>query len=151
MDKKSTVLKIIWWTYITALFIFVVVKFNGSFSELADRMKYYSSEDVVRYNLIPLKSINTQLRHITNSWGIRNLLGNIVPFIPFGYLIPVVFNKINNYIRVFFAGLITVIGIELFQYVTKLGSLDIDDVILNMIAISIGYGLMKIFFRDKKA
>lgn len=37
MRKQGKILKIIWWVYIALLFVFVVVKFKGSFYELTDR------------------------------------------------------------------------------------------------------------------
>jgi glycopeptide antibiotics resistance protein len=35
------------------------------------------------------------------------------------------------------------LNIEVFQYITKTGSFDVDDIILNMIGIALGYLIIK--------
>lgn len=139
MGKQGKTLKIIWWVYIALLFVFVVVKFKGSFYELSDRVNSYSMQDSINYNLIPFRSMSTQLELITQWWALKNLLGNIIPFIPFGFLLPITYKKFRPAIRVFFTGLASILLIEIFQFVTKLGSFDVDDIILNMIGIVCGY------------
>lgn len=76
-------------------------------------------------------------------WARYNLLGNIVPFMPFGFLLPVVFGKINSFWKVLTVGLAADFIIEVFQYITRIGSFDVDDIILNMIEIAFGYMLIK--------
>ena len=142
---------ILWWVYIALLFILVVVKFKGSFYELADRIKTYSMPGSINYNLIPFRSVSTQMKHITQWWALKNLLGNIIPFIPFGFLLPLAYKKCNSMIKVLSVGLASILLIELFQFFTKLGSFDIDDIILNIIGIFCGYlmflGLNRFFTR----
>ena len=48
-------------------------------------------------------------------------------------------NERNN-LKVFLVGMFAVLFIEIFQYMTRLGSFDIDDIILNMIGVLSGYG-----------
>lgn len=64
MRKQSKVFKIIWWLYIVMLFVFVVVKFKGSFVELSNRINSYSMDGSINYNLIPFRSIIVQIRRI---------------------------------------------------------------------------------------
>ena len=129
MRKQDKALKIIWWTYIALLFVFVVVKFKGSFYELTDRISSYSMQGSINYNLIPFRNISTQIKYITQWWALKNLLGNIIPFIPFGFLLPIAYKKFSS----------SILLIELFQFFTKLGSFDVDDIILNMVGIVCGY------------
>lgn len=129
------------------LFLVVVIKFKGSFSELRERMNLYSMEGSINYNLVPFKSIESQLRHITESWAMINLLGNIILFVPFGFLLPIAYKRINSFVKVFAVGLLSVILIEVFQYITKLGSFDVDDIILNSIGIIVGYVLVLVVNR----
>lgn len=142
MKNKRKVMRIIWWIYIVLLFLVVVIKFRGSFSELRERMNYYSMENSINYNLVPFKSIGSQIKHISESWALINLLGNIVPFVPFGFLLPIAYKRINSFVKVFSVGLLSVILIEVFQFITKLGSFDVDDIMLNSIGIIIGYFLI---------
>jgi len=147
MKNKRKALHIIWWIYILVLFLVVVIKFRGSFSELRERMNLYSMEGSINYNLVPFKSIGSQLRHITESWAMINLLGNIIPFVPFGFLLPIAYKKINSFVKVFAVGFLSVILIEVFQFITKLGSFDVDDIILNSIGIIVGYVLVLVVNR----
>ena len=139
MRKQGKILKIIWWVYIALLFVFVVVKFKGSFYELTDRISTYSMQGSINYNLIPFRSMSTQIEYITQWWALKNLLGNIIPFIPFGFLLPVTYKKFSSAISVFVIGLASILVIESFQFFTKLGSFDVDDIILNMTGIVCGY------------
>ena len=139
MRKQGKILKIIWWVYIALLLVFVVVKFKGSFYELTDRIRTYSMQGSINYNLIPFRSMSTQIKYITQWWALKNLLGNIIPFIPFGFLLPVTYKKFSSAISVFVIGLASILVIESFQFFTKLGSFDVDDIILNMTGIVCGY------------
>ena len=139
MRTQGKILKIIWWLYIALLFIVVVVKFKGSFYELSDRISSYSMQGTINYNLTPFRSMSTQIEYITQWWALKNLLGNIIPFIPFGFLLPITYKKFRSGISVFFIGLASILFIEIFQFFTKLGSFDVDDIILNMIGIVCGY------------
>ncbi len=152
MRKQGKILKILWWVYIALLFVFVVVKFKGSFYELSNRINSYSMQGSINYNFIPFRSISTQFKYITQWWALKNLLGNIIPFIPFGLLLPITYKKFSSMISVFFTGLASILLIEIFQFFTKLGSFDVDDIILNMIGIVCGYLMFlvvsRIFVRE---
>ncbi|MBD5549465.1 MAG: VanZ family protein [Lachnospiraceae bacterium] len=139
MRKQGKIIKVLWWVYIALLFVVVVVKFKGSFYELSDRVNSYSMQGSINYNLIPFRSMSTQIEYITQWWALKNLFGNIIPFIPFGFLLPIAYKKFNSTIKVLSMGLASILIIEIFQFFTKLGSFDVDDIILNMIGIVCGY------------
>ena len=147
MRKQGKTLKILWWVYIALLFVFVVVKFKGSFYELSDRVNTYSMQGSINYNLIPFRSMSAQIERITQWWALKNLLGNIIPFIPFGFLLPITYKKFSSAISIFVIGLASILVIESFQFFTKLGSFDVDDIILNMIGIVCGYVIFLVINR----
>lgn len=138
MRKQVKTLRILWWVYIALLFVFVVVKFKGSFYELSDRVNTYSMQGSINYNLIPFRSMSVQIERITQWWALKNILGNIIPFIPFGFLLPITYKKFNAAIKVLAMGFASILLIEIFQFFTRLGSFDVDDIILNMIGIVCG-------------
>ena len=70
---------------------------------------------------------------------IINLFGNILVFIPAGWLIPRLFVTMRKFFAFFFTVLISIVFIELLQLFTLLGHLDIDDIILNLTGMMIGY------------
>ncbi len=103
-------------------------------------------------NFIPFKEI---LRYdITSKLFVRNVIGNIVIFIPFGYLISdtIYMNtKHKNIFIVLIFVLLTSLGIETTQmYIGR--SFDVDDIILNFAGGLIGYFsfliIKKIFKED---
>lgn len=96
------------------------------------------------YNLSPFATIGQFLQFgqfATKVWVI-NLFGNIGVFVPFGVLMPAIFRmKPLKVYGLFLVGLIT---LELTQLLSRRGSLDVDDVILNSLGFFIGYGIFKI-------
>ena len=128
--------------YCIFLFVFVVVKFNGSVYEILDRVTATSADrvnGVFNFNLIPFRSIGVQLARITHWWALKNILGNIALFVPLGVLIPMAFPTMQKSYKTCSTILLSSLVIELFQFITCLGSFDIDDIILNSVGGLIGY------------
>ena len=68
-----------------------------------------------------------------------NLLGNIVAFIPYGMLLPLLAHNQRKFYRVVLLSFDFSLLVELVQLVSKVGSFDVDDLILNTIGGAIGY------------
>lgn len=71
----------------------------------------------------------------------ENLVGNVMLFLPFGLLLPSLFNNVNSFQKVIFITLLISFGLELIQLFTVLGTFDVDDVILNVLGANIGFGM----------
>ncbi len=149
MKKRHMTLKIIWWGYVVLLFVFVVIKFTGSFTELANKITTTSFGE--NLNLMPFGTISVQFAHFSEGWARFNIVGNTVPFIPLGFLMPMVYHKVNSFAKILIIGISSVLFIELFQLFTRLGSFDVDDIMLNIMGILSGYfmvwfikGLLKV-------
>ena len=80
----------------------------------------------------------------TSSWEsiIINLFGNIIMFIPFGFLgwLNAKYFSFKKLIVDFLSALIIV---EALQYLTRLGVFDIDDLALNSLGVWIGFQMRK--------
>lgn len=76
------------------------------------------------------------------------LFGNLLMFIPAGWLLPRIFKPMRKFSVFFMTCLFSILFIETFQLLTLLGYFDIDDVILNMIGVLIGF-IGYICFRKK--
>ena len=91
-------------------------------------------------NLIPFKTILTYLSGYP-TWVVakNNLIGNIVPFVPLGFLIAFIPKKPLKGLVV--AGVSLGIGtvIEGTQLVFQTGVFDVDDILLNALGVAIGY------------
>ncbi len=97
-------------------------------------------------NIVPFYTIRQNLHLIlkqSNPYlvphAIINLLGNIIGFIPFGILLPILLKRARAFKRFFFYAISSIALIELIQLFTLRGSCDIDDLILNMLGSLIGY------------
>lgn len=116
------------------------------FSETLDRTRV---SDEYRYNLTLFKEINRfwNMRY-TYGWHITivNLLGNVVCFMPFGFLLPTISRKrvFKNVISVTFFAMLFSAGIETAQLITKVGAFDVDDIFLNTLGGFAGYVVMKL-------
>ena len=104
--------------------------------------KYRSYGGPRRYNLAPLKTI---VGYIENYKGygasilVINLAGNIVAFMPLGFLLPLVFKRTDRLVVITGITLLTSITAEICQYIFNVGGLDIDDVLLNTLGGGLGY------------
>ena len=82
------------------------------------------------------------LRH-----GIRNLAGNVALFVPYGFFLPFFFGKCEKYGRTLLCAAGGIIIIELAQLITRRGICDIDDLIFNLVGVSLGFGLYRLYGR----
>lgn len=73
-----------------------------------------------------------------------NLGGNIFLFIPIGYFLPRLWKPMRKFFVFFLTCVLSITLVELLQLVTLLGSLDIDDLILNLFGMIVGYLLFMI-------
>jgi glycopeptide antibiotics resistance protein len=88
-------------------------------------------------NLVPFSTIPFYLSGKVNGLiSFYNLGANIGLFIPFGIFLKV---KIRSIFPLFYIPILFISLIELLQYFTMRGSLDIDDLILNVLGFFLGY------------
>lgn len=69
----------------------------------------------------------------------ENLFGNILMFIPMGFYLPSLFKKQKKFLVMLLTVICISTSIECIQFFTKLGTTDIDDIILNVFGAIIGY------------
>lgn len=76
-----------------------------------------------------------------------NFLGNIILFLPIGFLLPLLFRKMERFPYAIIAGLSTSLFIEIMQLPQNRSS-DVDDLWLNTLGAFIGY-LFYLFIRSR--
>jgi glycopeptide antibiotics resistance protein len=98
-------------------------------------------------NLVPLKETIKMFvnKHGNTGRAVYNVSGNILLFVPFGFFIPLLFDRYNSIIKVAFYGFVASIIIEIIQYFTVMNITDIDDVIFNTLGAAAGVICYKIF------
>lgn len=70
----------------------------------------------------------------------KNVIGNIIIFIPMGIFIKTI--PIHTIYQII-VSIIIIIGIETLQYITQIGVFDIMDIFLNMLGTLMGYIIVK--------
>lgn len=92
-------------------------------------------------NYVPFKTILIYLSG-EPSWNIaiRNIGGNIVPFIPLGIFIPLIHKRLSKWKYVFIISFILSLMLEGMQVLLQTGVFDIDDILLNTLGVVVGFG-----------
>ena len=75
--------------------------------------------------------------------ALRNLAGNVVLFIPLGYLLPWQWAHLRKFWRHILWMCAVISLVEVLQWATGLGWCDVDDLLLNVAGTSIGFLLWK--------
>lgn len=127
------------WTLILLILYFLVLVYVCFFSEAYGRAE---PSDTYHYNLIPFREI-ARFYIYRDVVGIRafvlNLFGNVFAFMPFGLFIAILFKRkrhLKNILRMTF---LLSLGIEIIQLLTRTGSFDVDDLILNTLGGVLGF------------
>ena len=97
-------------------------------------------------NLVPLHTIRNYWKVVKRMdfspifyHCVINLGGNIFLFIPIGYFLPRLWAGMRPFWVFLITCVLSIALVELLQLVTLLGSLDIDDLILNLFGMITGY------------
>ena len=128
------------------MFLFViylaVLVYLLFFSERYGRSE---SSTAYHYNLTLFKEIRRFYEH-RETLGMQvvlvNLLGNVLAFVPFGFLLPELYPGIRSAIRIGFCTLGFSFLVECLQLLFRVGTFDVDDLLLNTIGGILGYGML---------
>ena len=138
--RRRILFRIVFIAYLVFLMYFLF------FSDLFGRTVTY---DEYRYNLTPFKEIQrfcTRVKEKDYAVFFVNIVGNIVLFMPFGYL----FCSLNErryknkkvimpFIYMFVAASLFCIVVETCQLLSRVGVFDVDDIILNITGAILGF------------
>lgn len=103
---------------------------------------YRVQERVRHYNLIPFKTINLYLDGFDKLNFIiifNNLMGNVLVFMPLGFFLPILFTKLRKIGWLTLVSFLCTAAVEVTQLIFKVGSFDVDDMILNTVGGVAGY------------
>ena len=87
--------------------------------------------DTYQYNLHPFAEIKRYLYYagrVGTVLVLLNLLGNIICFIPYGFVIPVLSVRCRSFGKILLLSFLASLLVESIQLVSKLGSFDVDDI-----------------------
>lgn len=138
LEDKKKVLKL---SQIIVFIYYVILLFN-----MVVFARYNSIDS---YNLIPFKSIIDILKNGPPYSIIINVFGNLLVFMPLEYFLIELF-KVNKFLVNFILSFCIILLIELFQYVFKVGVLDIDDLILCTVGMMLFYICYNLLIKRNK-
>ena len=137
---------ILWTIFLIYCFVLVYVLFLSR----GTRDGFTFAEYMRRFtNFIPFKTIVEYVQRYIDGYrnlSVLNLLGNFVLFMPMGVLLPCVIRKLDRFWKVTLTVLGMVVMVEIVQGILRVGSVDIDDVLFNVVGAMIGYGLVRLPF-----
>ena len=136
-DKK----KVVKFSQIIIFIYYIILLFN--------MVIFARYNNINSYNLIPFKSIMDVINNGSIYSIIINILGNFVVFMPLEYFIIELF-KVNKFILNFILSVTIILLIELFQFVFKVGVLDIDDLIMCTSGMMLFYVLYNLIIKKSR-
>ena len=142
-DTSKTV-KLCW-----AVFIIYIIglSYFTFFAEALGRGSIEAGTAVKRFNLIPFTEIR-RFWVFRRELGFRacflNLAGNVLCFIPCGALLPVISRRCKRALGAVTVGLLISFFIECTQLIFRVGSFDVDDILLNTIGAALGFVLFRL-------
>lgn len=80
----------------------------------------------------------------------RNLIINILLFIPLGFLLPLLSTRFHKWCHIYAAGFLMAVFIEGVQFVFQRGIVEFDDVLNNTLGVMIGYGFSRVVMQFGK-
>lgn len=122
--KKCLILYLVGYIVVMASFVFSNYRSN-----------IFIKEGIMfrEYNLIPFNSIISLFQsQLGIKFALYNIVGNFLMLTPLAILLPIVYSKFKNTKIFLFTIIIFSFSIEVIQYISGLGSLDVDDFILNV-------------------
>lgn len=145
-EKIRLLCRILFVVYLVILFYFLF------FAEMMGRVSDSGEREYI-YNLELFKEIRRFIvYHEVLGWKavILNLAGNVVAFVPFGFFLPVVLKNCKGWLLVTLLTMTASFVIETVQLVTKVGSFDVDDILLNTLGGIVGYICYFVIHRIRK-
>ena len=145
IDKKNRLLKAVFAVYVLLmLWLLFGQRFgytkNGTYLEMLQ----------ANINIVPFGTVGLFVKSIMHSQdpallrhAVINLAGNIVMFVPLGFLMPAVFPRMRVLKKTMLCAAAVMTVVEIIQLFTLLGSYDVDDLILNLMGAFIGFIIFK--------
>lgn len=145
--RKRSGLKLFFIAYILLVIKVIILKYP--YEELraiaATWRKDVILEGLGTANFTPFKTIKMYIDYAYKLNSVENLAGNVLVFVPFGFLFPFVAGEGEEFHVMFLNAFIFVLGIEVFQLFSAFGAFDVDDILLNCLGAALGYGIYRLF------
>lgn len=144
MIRNTTRIQKLCWVifiiYIVGLFYFTF------FAEALGRGGMEAGSGAARFNLIPFTEIRrfwVYRKQLGMGAFMLNVVGNILVFVPCGFLLPAISKRCRRAQGCVIVGFLISFFIECTQLVFRVGSFDVDDMLLNTLGAALGFSAYK--------
>lgn len=148
-NRKGNGTRVVCWClfamYLAALLYFLF------FAESTGRT---FTERTYQYNLRPLHEIRRFIvyrRQLGFAAVTLNLVGNVAAFVPFGLFLPLLLRDLRYFWKTVLLGFEFSLLVEIVQLFGKVGSFDVDDILLNTLGAALGYAAFRVLTALRKS
>lgn len=131
--NKEKLVIIRFFVYILFVYYLFVLFKNSIFA------RFFTKNFMQGFQYVPFSSSFFSKDALFTREFFSGLLEPVLIFIPMGLILPLASDKTKKFWFVMLIGLFFSIGIEMLQYFTKTGITSVDDLILNLIGVALGY------------
>lgn len=145
--KKDSVRKLRWGGRVLLGIYLACLIYFMFFSESYGRTELHRE---YQYNLVLFREIRRFLvyRDILGPMAVCiNIFGNVAVFVPFGFALPLLFQRIHGFLQVMILSFATSLLAETMQLISKVGCFDVDDLFLNTLGGCVGFLLYACFLK----
>lgn len=136
------------------LVLLKVIVFKYPYEQLVEITKTWEKgvilEGLDTANFTLFKTIRMYIRYWGRLNSFENLFGNVLCFVPFGFLLPFLHEDSRHWWVLLINAFMLVCAIEIFQLITAFGAFDVDDILLNCAGSMLGFFLFRICYRAGK-
>lgn len=135
-ERTHKVFRILAW--VAFVVYLIMLCYYLFFAELTGR----TGSEEYHYNLVLFKEIKRFIRYreiLGTRAVLLNLAGNVISFVPFGLFLPLLAHRCRKFGYVTMLSFDFSLMVELIQLISKVGSFDVDDLLLNTIGGALGY------------
>lgn len=140
-----------WMKFLFVVYILLLIKcviFKYPYEQLYNIAQTWRKDVILEgletANFTPLKTIKMYIKYADKLNSVENLAGNVLLFVPFGVLFPLIRTRKTTFPDILANALLLVLGIEVFQLFSAFGAFDVDDIILNCLGAILGYILYRV-------
>ncbi|MDF2628320.1 MAG: hypothetical protein K0R39_2151 [Symbiobacteriaceae bacterium] len=145
LNQRRWLLWVATLVYFAALLRVILFKYSHSFQVMLGSVDRPPLSERIRFiNLVPFRSIAFYLTTDLNPWiAVENLAGNLLAFVPLGFLVPLLFPRLNKGWHTAAVSFAVSLSLEMVQLLTAMGQFDIDDLLVNVLGAIVGWMLLR--------
>lgn len=140
MDRSKRI-KILFFIYMAIVIKVIILKYPWedlrAIMDTWEKGVILEGLDTANFTLFKTIKMYINYSYMLNSF--ENLAGNVVVFIPFGFLLPYLQERCKRFLVLLLNAFLFVLGIEVFQLFSAFGAFDVDDILLNCLGAGLGW------------